>query len=480
MTGAGGARAPRAAINVWGAAECERLHAASLEILERCGVEVKDPRGLELLAAAGAGVEDTRARIPADIVAGALASAPRSWTVKGRIGDDSLDIVLEDGRTYFGSGPDNLYVRDPRSGDRRRATLADVEEMAALAERLPNIGFVMSMGLPEDAANETVDVAQFAAMVKGTRKPIVVSSPYGGEPMRAMYEMAALCGRGDSFACLTMTSPPLMIDDVAVSKSLVCGELGIPLVLAPAPSGGSTAPASVAAVVAVANAEVLAGLCIHQLAWPGAPFVYGVGVGFLNMRTTVEAYCSPEGDLGHQAMVDLARHYGLPSWSYAGYSDAKSLDEQWSSEATASTIIGALSRATLLHDVGYLESGMQSSYDALVLGNDLADFARGLMRELAVDDESLQIEAIVAAGPGGNHLASKHTRAHYRDFWQPHLFDQSPHERWQADGAQTLGGRVRARTLELLDSPRPFALPGEASARLDAMVAEAQRAATGG
>jgi trimethylamine--corrinoid protein Co-methyltransferase len=298
--------------------------------------------------------------------------------------------------------------------------------------------------------------------------------------MRTMNEMAALCGRGDSMACLTMTSPPLMIDDVAVSKSLVCGELGIPLVLAPAPSAGSTAPASLAAVVAIANAEVLAGLCIHQLAFPGAPFVYGAGVGIINMRTTVEVYCSPESPLGHQAMIDLARHYGLPSWSYAGDSDAKCLDEQWSAEAMATALFGGLSRATLLHDVGYMESGMQSSYDTVVLGDELVGFTRAFMGDFAVDDESLQLEAIIAAGPGGNHLGSKHTRTHYRGFWQPDLIDQNVYERWQADGARTLGRRVRARTLELLDSPRTFEVPGGVKAQLDAIVATAQRAATGG
>jgi trimethylamine--corrinoid protein Co-methyltransferase len=485
-TGGGGAAAapraeaaPRARISVWGAPECERLHAASLEILERCGVEVKHPRGLELLAGAGARVAGTRVRIPAGVVATALASAPRSWTVHGRVDDDSLDIVLEDGRTYFGSGPDCLYTRDSRNGERRRATLDDVEQTAALAERLPNIDFVMSMGLPVDAATETVDLAQFAAMVKGSRKPIVVSSPFGGESMRAMRGMAELCGRGDSLACLTMTSPPLSVDDVAVSKALVCGELSIPLVLAPAPSAGSTAPASVAAVIAVANAEVLAGLCIHQLAHPGAPFVYGAGVGIINMRTTVEAYCSPESSLGHQAMVDLARHYGLPSWSYAGDSDAKSLDEQWSSEATASTVFGGLSRATLLHDVGYLESGLQSSYDSLVFGDELAGFVRRFMADLTVDDDALQLEAIIAAGPGGNHLGTRHTRRHYRDFWQPGVFDQNTFDHWRADGSRTLADRVRVRTLDLLDAPRTFAVPADVSTRLDEIVATAQRRATG-
>lgn len=477
MSAAAAAPAPRARLTVWDGDACERLHGASLEILARAGVEVRDPRGLELLAEAGARVEGTRARLGPDVVARALASAPRSSALAGRAADGSLDLVLEDGRTYFGSGPDCLYVRDPRDGDRRRARLADVEAMAALAERLPNMDFVMSMGLPEDAPGEIVDVAQFAAMLKGTRKPIVVSSPFGGDPMRVMREMAAVCGRADSLACLTMTSPPLMLDQVAVDKSLVCGELGIPLVLAPAPSAGATAPASLPAVIAVAHAEVLAGLCVHQLAHPGAPFVYGVGVGVLNMRTTVEVYCAPEGALGNQAMVDVARHLGLPSWSYAGDSDAKLLDEQWSLEATGSTLLGALSRATLLHDVGYLESGLQSSFDALVLGDELAGFARAFLRDLAPTDEALMIDAIVAAGPGGNHLGSRHTRQHYRDFWQSALVDQNVFERWQADGALTLRDRVRSRTLELLDAGPAFALGDDRTRRLDGLLSTAAQAA---
>jgi trimethylamine---corrinoid protein Co-methyltransferase len=471
--GGGAAAAPRARLSVWDVADCERLHAASLRILDEAGVEVRDPRGLKLLADAGARVEETRARIPAALVERALASAPRSWTVKGRVpdDDDSLDLVLEDGRTWFGTGPDCLYVRDVESGERRRATLADVERAAGLAERLRNIDFVMSMGLPEDAANEVVDLAQFAAMVKGTRKPIIVSSPYGGESMRAMREMAGLCGRADSFLCLTMTSPPLMIDDVAVSKSLVCAELEIPLVLAPGVSAGTTAPASIPAVVAVANAEVLAGLVIHQLAREGAPFVYGVGVGVLNMRTMVETYNPPESMLGHQATVDLASWYGLPSWSYAGHSDSKTIDAQWSLEAAMSTLFGSFSRATLLHDVGYLESGLQSSCEAMVLGDELAGYARTFLADLPVDDETLQVEAIVAAGPGGNHLASKHTRKHYRTFWHAGLLDQSVFDRWQGDGAKTLNDRLKERTLSLLASDLPFDVGDGVASELDRLAA---------
>ena len=44
-------------------------------------------------------------------------------------------------------------------------------------------------------------------------------------------------------------------------------------------------------------------------------------------------------------------------------------------------VLGELCRATLLHDVGYLESGLQSSYEPLVLGDELAGYARAFGRQ---------------------------------------------------------------------------------------------------
>ena len=217
-------------------------------------------------------------------------------------------------------------------------------------------------------------------MLRGTRKPIVVSSPFGGATLYTMHEMAAACGEAGSFACLAMSSPPLMLDDVCCDKALACADLDVPLVLAASVSAGAQGPASLPACVAVANAEVLAGLVVHQLGRPGAPFVFGVGTGVINMRTFVDVYNSPGVFLANQAQLDLIRWYGLPSWCYAGHSDSKLPDEQWSLELGVSTILGALSRATLLHDVGYLESGMQGALEGLVLGDEIAGYARALTR----------------------------------------------------------------------------------------------------
>ncbi len=462
----------QADLNVWDQAACGRVHDASLRLLAGTGVDMKHERARELCAAAGASLAGRRVRIPAELVEQALAAAPRSWTLRPR-GGDTAPLELADGRTYFGSGPDCLYVADPQTGARRRARAADVTRAAAVAEALPNIDFVMSMGLPEDVPNEGVDVAQFAAMLRGTRKPIVVSSPFGGDSLHTMREMAAACGEPDSLACLTMSSPPLMLDDVACDKTIACGELRVPLVLATSVSAGSQGPASLAACVSVANAEVLAALVLHQLARPGAPFVFGIGTGVMNMRSCVDVYNAPGVFLANQAHLDLVKSYGLPSWSYAGHSDSKLLDEQWSLELGVSAVLGALSRATLLHDVGYLESGLQSALEGLVLGDEMAGYARALLDPVPVDDEALAQAEIEAAGPGGNHLGTRMTRTHHRQFWQPSLLDQNTYDRWLAHDGRTLLERVRARLADLLAAEPAFTLDAAAGARLDALASRA-------
>ena len=413
-------------------------------------------------------------RIPAELVDDAISSAPRDWTIKPR-GGDTEPLVLDAAHTYCGTGSDVLYVCDPDTRERRRVRRADVEGMAALCEKLPNIDFVMSMGLPEDAPQAIDDLVQVDAMLRGTRKPLLVA-PRDGHILPKMQEMAALAGEADSFGIYAMPVPPLLFDEDGASKVIACAELGIPLIWAPAPNAGTTAPASIASVIVVANAEVLAGLVLSQAVKPGAPFVWGVGVGAMNMRTMNEVYSSADVFRGHQAQTDLARWYDLPSFAYAAHTDSKVLDEQWSAEAALTAILGKLSRGTLLHDVGYLECGLQSSYESIVFGDHLLGWAKAFMAPLPVDDEALALDEIKAVGPGGNHLARPYTRKHFRQIWQSDLFDTTRHDAWEADGSPTLLDRLKARVAELRSEPRAFELPDEVKAGLDAILADVEAA----
>jgi trimethylamine--corrinoid protein Co-methyltransferase len=455
----------------WDTDDCRRVHEATLAVLEQTGVEVKHERARELLAAAGARVDGTRVRVGGELVARALASVPRRSRIRGRGGDGELDLDLTVENSYFGTGSDCLYVCDPDSGERRRVRLVDVEGMAALCERLPNIDFVMSMGLPEDVRHEVDDVAPFVAMLKATRKPLLVATR-DARPLARMKEMAAVAGASDSFGVYSMPTPPLMHDFEGMDKLIRCAELDIPLVYAPAPSIGATAPASITAAIVTGNAEVLSGTVVHQFVKPGAPLVYGCGVGKMNMRTLVDTYNPPEIFAGHQAEADLARWYGLPSFAYAGHSDSKMLDEQWASEASFTIMLGALSGATLLHDVGYLETGLQSSFETILIADELIGYARAFTKRPATDEEALALEEIMAVGPGGDHLGRTFTRQRYRGFWQADLCDQRTYDRWLEDGGRTMKERAKERVAELRSQPRSFALDDARVACLDELLAE--------
>jgi trimethylamine---corrinoid protein Co-methyltransferase len=463
---------PGATLTLLSPSDCTRLHEATLTVLEHVGVDVlQDELALRLYAEAGARVDGTRVFLRPALVETALAGAPGTWTLRPR-GGDLQPLVLRAGETYFGNGQGCPFLRDPDTHERRPARLSDLEQLAGLAERLPHLDFVMMLVSSEDAAPEQCDLAHAAALLRGTRKPLVLT-PMDGRCISGIVRMAEVCGERDSVAVLAMPGPPLRHDAGGLSKVVACAEALVPLICGPAPSAGSTAPRSVPAAVVVANAEVLSALVLHQHVRPGAPFVYGAGGSATDMRNGGDPYTTPDLHLALQAGCDLARHYGLPSYSYAGISVAKVLDQQWTAEAALTTALGGLSRATLLHGFGGLENGMSAAFEALVLGDELAGYLKAFLRDVPLGDHALALEEIAAAGPGGNHLGSRYTRSHYREFWSSQLFDDAGHERWVAEGSLTLLDRVRARVARLRAEPRAFALsPGQLTA-LDAVLAGA-------
>ena len=295
-----------------------------------------------------------------------------------------------------------------------------------------------------------MDLAQFAAMLKATRKPLVIAPAGAGETLPAMREMAEAAGGAGSFAVLGMTNPPLVLDGSCLGKARACGSAGVPFISGPGGQLGATAPVTVAGAVAVGHAETLAALVLHQLWNPGAPFVYGTGSGgAFDMRTFVDVWIAPEGQLADACAVQLATALGLPSWSYAGGCDSKTIDGQLAAEMAVTTLYAAQTGASLYHDLGEFEAAAQNSIESLVLGDALVGMTRRLLAGVRVDDETLQLDDIAAVGPGGSFLARPYTRAHHRDVWSSPLFDTSGFEAWAADGSRTLEDRLHEAALGL-------------------------------
>jgi trimethylamine--corrinoid protein Co-methyltransferase len=446
-------------------AQCEQIHLASLEVLRRTGVRVHEEEALALLREAGAHVgDDNLVRLPASLVEWALRQAPSRLGLCAR-GTDQVVVPLEGREVSFGSGSDCPNYLDPRTGEKRRFTSQDVMDCIHVVDALPELGFVMSMGIPSELETANAYRQQFALMLEHTTKPAVFVCDDRAD-CEAIAAMAAAAAGGMDQLRLNPTlllysepTTPLQHSRTATEKLLYMAEHGLPIVHSPAPMMGGTAPVTLAGGLVLGNAEVLSSLVIHQLKRAGAPFVYGSGLHHMDMRTTISVYGAPEFQLARVGVAALGQYYGLPSWGYAGHSDSNALDEQAAADSVFSVLVALLVGANLVHDVGYLEAGLTTSPEMVVFTDEIIAMLRRFMAGVTLDAEALAMEAIHRVGPGGNYLTDEHTIAHFRELWQPTLFDRQRAEDWRGGGSKRLGDRLREKTIAIVDNHQPEPLP---------------------
>ena len=298
-------------LRVVGEDGCARLHDATLTLLERTGVEMRHEGARDRCARAGARVEGTRVRLPRALVAEALASAARTWRLAPRGGETApLELVAGAG-PFYGTGPDCMYVRDADTGERRRGASRRRRRRrgarrAAPQRRLRDVHGAARGRRPRRARHDAVrrDAGRHAQAHRRL-EPLRRRAPArhardggrlrrGRQPRLPRHDLAAadarrrLLRQGDHLrasSAYRWSSPAR--HPRARRRRRRCP----PCVL-------------------VANAELLAGLVVHQLAAPGACFVYGSGVGAINLRTFVDVYGAPgvfRGRPGDAGPGDLVR-----------------------------------------------------------------------------------------------------------------------------------------------------------------------------
>jgi len=457
--------------------KCEKIHNACLTILERTGVRLYEPEAINLVSRAGAAVSDgNRARIPARLVEQALSTAPKRLTLYDRNGNPVMPV--EGYRSFFGPGSDVLNIVDHRTGQRRKPVLRDVVDGITLCDALDNIDFVMSMFLPQDVNQVIADRYQMEVMLNHTTKPIVfVTYDTSGcvdaiEMAEAVAGGAAALAQKPFVACYINVTTGLRHNREALQKLLLLAGKGLPAMYIPVSLGGVTAPVTIPAAIASVYAGVLAGLVISQLKRPGAPVIVpGWGGSALDMRTLVEPYCGPDY---HGVGETMARYYDLPTFSLAGSSDSKVVDQQASFEAALTLLATVLAGGHIVHDMGYLESGLSGSLAQLAICDEMVSWIKHCVSEIEVNDETLALDLIDQVGPDGQFLDAEHTTRHYRERWYPRLIERDNFDRWQAKGSNTLAQRAAEQVEAILSSHRPQALPEAAARAVHAVVERAQ------
>jgi len=452
---------PGLSLNILSAEEVHKIHEASLRVIETVGVRFPSARALDIWKSHGVRVDagSMIVKAPGRLIEEALKKAPPVYTLAAR--HPALDLSLDGNHVYLGTDGCGVEVIDIRSGERRRSVLRDVADIARVADSLDAVAFHWVPVSAQDCPPESRGLHELLAIWTNSTKHVQTESIYSGREARAAAEMAALLAGGKEalrkrplLSIMECTVSPLGHDGGSLDAALVGAEYGLPVGFMSMASCISSAPATIAGNLVVANAEVLSGLALVELAFPGAPVYYASAQTMMDPRTGAYTGGGPEDFLLGAAGNRLADFYRVPLSMGSFATGAKEPNWQAGLENSLSTFMAALSMSDLLSGIGLLAGSTVWSFAQMIMDCEIFGIVAKMMEGIPVDEDTLALDAIGEVGPGGTFMTHAHSRRHLRELWLNSLLDRRPLSVWEQkrDGAPEW---ALARARNILESHRP-------------------------
>ena len=475
-----------APLDMISADELESIHHGALKVLKEIGIDIMHAETRQLLADAGADVDRKSERVRFDpaLVESKIGLAPKHFKLHAR--NPEKTVVIGDRHVAFCSVASTPNSFD-RAGGRRPGNRRDFQNFLRLGHGFDSIH--VWGGYPVEPIDIHASVRHLDAlfdMLTLSDKPIHAYS-LGRERIRDGMEMARIARgvddetfeREPSLFTVINSSSPLRLDTPMLEGVLQMARRNQVVVLTPFTLAGAMAPVSLAGALCEQHAEALAGLVVAQTARAGSPFVYGGFTSNVDMKSGAPAFGTPEYMKTAIVGGQLARRLGLPYRS-SNANAANSLDAQAACESVFSlwgAIMGVVN--LLMHGAGWMEGGLQASFEKMVLDADLLAMVAEFLKPMKVDVEELAFEAMQEVGPGGHFFGAAHTQSRYRNaFFAPMISDWRNYESWREAGSPTAydsAERIYKQRLEAYQAPP---IEPERLAALEAFVA--RRKAEGG
>ncbi len=456
-------------------ADVEEIHNTSMKLLANVGVEFPDDEAIAVFQKHGVKTNGHIVYLDEKQVMKALETAPAQFTIHARNPD--RDVTVGDGEPVFAPAYGAPFIIDPEVG-KRGATMQDYENLARLADALPNqdLSGHLMVG-PGDVPAHTAHVRMLHACMVHSDKPFIGSAEGTVGVCHTMEMAEILFGeQPERPVTIGLINPlsPLGYSREMLQALMAYARVRQPVIIATMVLAGSTGPITLAGVLAQQNAEILAGITLAQFISPGTPVIYGSTSTNLYMKTGALSIGSPELALIVTATAQMARHYGLPCRSGGSLTDAHSPDAQAGLEAMLSLLTTVNSGVDfVLHSAGILSSYLAFSYEKFVLDDEMCGMVRRYQRGIAVTPETLAYDVIARVGSGGNFLVEMHTVKRCRsEFWQPDVCNRDGLEAWMDGGRQDVVARARQRWQQLLAEHQDPPLDGTTARQLQAFVEE--------
>ena len=466
--------------------EVESIHEASLTILERIGMEFFCPEARSIMRDAGATVDEStmRVRFPRELVLEQMKTVPSEFTLHSWNPERHLRIG---GRwiAYGTVGSAPHYI--DRSGVRRTGDREGFRDLLRLAQMLNTIHFIAGYPVePVDIHHSVRHLQAAHDILTFTDKQLHCYS-LGRQRNRDLLEMARIARgideatllREPSVFSVVNSNSPLRLDTPMAQGMIEFARHNQPIVMTPFTLAGAMAPITLAGALAQQNAEALAGITLLQCVNPGTPAAYGGFTSNVDMQSGAPAFGTPE--YVRTAMIggQLARRYNVPYRS-SNVCAANALDAQAAYESVFALwgcVMGGVNM--MMHGAGWMEGGLHSSLEKMVLDADLLQMVTTILEPVVVDDENFAIDTIESVGPGGHFFGTAHTQDRFRNaFYKPLLSDWRNYESWQEGGSPQVPDKARLLVTQFLQAYEPPVMDSARREELDAFVA--RRVAEGG
>jgi len=427
-----------------------RMHYAALDILERTGVAVKSEKALRLLSSAGCDVDKKSAvvKFPQGLVEELSRKNDRAVTFYGRT--RKHDARLDGEHVYVCSDGNGTMALDFETRQRRESRKGDVAKSAFVADALTGHGINWPNVTSQDVPVGTRHIHDLQESLENTEKHITLATDTTTWEVEDVVALASAAVGGNEelrkrpiISSIHTSSSPLVIEGEGLDAGFVAADAGLPICFYVMPGPGSTGPATLAGVVAVAVAEALAGNTIFQLNRPGTPYVFSCGMAPLDMKTSTRAGGAPEHGLTSAAFAQMAHHYGFPALVGGFVSTAKEPDEQAAYEKFASAVTPILAGADMIAGIGLLEDCRTIWLEQLVIDSEMSMIISRMAKGIEIDEESLAVDVVDKVGPGRDFLGQRHTLDHFRtEHFIPVVSDRSSFDSWAAKGSKSLIARA--------------------------------------
>lgn len=433
-----------------------RLEQQADWLIKEVGLEFReDPQALATWKAAGADVKGTRVRAPEGMIRELCRSAPAEFTQAAR--NPARSVRIGGTGQVFAPVYGSPFVRD-LNGGRRYGSIEDFETLVKLTYMLPALhhgGLVICEPCDVPVSKRHLDMLY--AHMRWSDKPHLgaITEMSRAEDSVAMARLL----HGDEASqsgCVIMgnvnTNSPLLVDKVVTQAIRVYCGAGQGIIVVPFILSGAMGPVSTAASIAQALAEAMMCCAYSQLVRPGAPFVLGNFLSSMSLKSGAPTFGMPEPVMSNYIVGQLARRLGLPLRCGGALTASKIEDAQAACESADSMHSTVLAGANfILHSAGWLEGGLCTSFEKLVIDADRLGAYQVLLSGLPLDDDALARDAYREVEPAGHFLGCAHTMRNYQTaFYESALSDSENVESWEERGAKDMRRRAFERWTGLI------------------------------